>query len=109
PPLGGEGPVPPAERGALDELEELRCRPSTRPEAAHHPSQLEPQLRHPVVVIYHPITIILNELKGGECTCVEDIIITAGAASAATRTGSSGSTGCRPNAHNSKRSSSTCK
>jgi hypothetical protein len=31
--------VPPAERGALDEREELRCRPPARPQAAHHAAQ----------------------------------------------------------------------
>ena len=73
--LGEERDVAAAERRALDELEQLRRRPAARPEAAHHPPQLEPQLRHPVRVRYHQITIIVDELKGGEHTCVEDIII----------------------------------
>ena len=83
--------------------------PPAGPEAAHHPAKLVPQLRHPVRCSLPWITIIVDELKGGERTCVEDIITTAGAASAATRTGSSGPTGCRPTASTSKRSSRTCR
>jgi len=51
--LGEERDVPPAERGTLDELEQLRRRPAARPHPPHHPAQLEPELRDSVVIRYH--------------------------------------------------------